>query len=301
MELPGIIFEHMKHLTELFLNGNKFLTVPEDLSVIGGSLQYLHISENPIELIDDASFTGLNKLEQLNMSGMPSLTDIKKSAFKDLTSLELLHVKNNDQLKNFDMSDLKSLPHLKELDVSGNALTVLNFGDADHEESLTNNSTIRPKYQKYFQKLRVLRLARNPWHCECPMMKALSFFDQQAKYFIKTMNNDDARCKTPYDLNAKILYDLPADYVCDNHATHKPPKIQIYEPPQFLRPKSIMLTMFSVVGVVVLGIFIGFAIVCIQRRFKHSDTTSYSSSPIRYTTVRDSTVPTANNLPYAQQ
>lgn len=300
MELPGILLEHMEKLSEIFLNGNKFLTVPESLATVGKSLEFLHLSDNPIEEINDQSFAGLLKVQQLNISALPDLKEIKKDSMKALISLEVLHCRGNKQLTSFNMEDLLELKHLKDLDVSNNALKGLDFGEVEKltqvEEAVDENEH---EGHEHFEKLRLLKLAGNPWHCDCGIMKSLSLFDHNATYFKKSVNNDEARCKSPYELLSKHLYDLPMDYICVSHANQKSAKIPIYDPPQFLRPKSIMLTVFSVIGVVVLGIFIGFAIVCIKRKLK-SDDVGYASSPIRYTTVRDSTISNIANAPYSQ-
>lgn len=300
MELPNTIFEHMSQLSELFLSGNKFITVPDSISTVGSSLKYLRLNENPIEVIDVESFIGLSKLTKLNISALPNLTAIKADSFKHLVSLEVLHCRSNPKLSSFDMENLRILKHLKELDVTNNALTSLDFGQlVMHEPENTEPSSeaIDKRFEDQFKQLRVLRLAGNPWNCDCSLMRSLSLFDHKSAYFNKSMNEDDARCKTPADLLSKLLYRLPNEFVCAASDKQKPLKIPVYDPPQFLRPKSIMLTVFSVVGVVILGIIIGFAIVCIKQRLKSNDE-GYASSPIRYTTVRDSTISNIAHSPY---
>lgn len=301
MELPSNMLEHLEKLRELFLGGNQFLTVPESLSFVGKSLEYLSLKENPIEVMTDESFVDLLKLKQLNISGMSVLTEIKENSLKHLTLLEVFHCRGNKKLNVFSMENLRELKHLKDLDVSNNALTILDFGNIELNKNTEDldGKKFDEKYEDQFKKLRILKLAGNPWNCDCSIMKSLSLFDHNARYFNKSVNNDEARCKTPSELASKNLYHLPQDYVCSTHAKPKEPKIPIYDPPQFLRPKSIMLTVFSVVGVVVLGVIIGFAIVCIKRRFKQSET-GYTANPIRYTTVRDSTVSNIANSPYSQ-
>lgn len=299
MELPAQMFDKM-HLQEIFLGGNKFLTVPQSLAQVGKTLEFLCLTENPIEMIDESSFIGLEKLEQLNISSLPKLEEIKENSLIHLKSLEVLHCRGNKKLKFFSMENLRELEHLKDLDISNNGLRNLDFGEIEpneNAESIIGNESIKT-YKNQFKKLRKLKLAGNPWTCDCSIMKSLSLFDHGAKYFNKSVNNDDARCKTPSSLSSKLLYHLPQDYVCATLAKQKDAKIPIYDPPQFLRPKSIMLTVFSVVGVVVLGIIIGFAIVCIKRRLKPSE--SGPDSPIRYTTVRDSTISNVANMPYSQ-
>lgn len=297
-ELPETILQAMDSLQEIFLNGNEFTSVPESLFTVGKSLEYLHLSDNPIAVINMYSFTGLERLKQLNISALPDLTSIDENSLKHLTSLELLHCRGNKLLDTFDMENLRELRHLRELDVSNNALTSMDFGDiviSRDFETVEEIREVHSRFEDQFKKLRTLRLAGNPWHCDCSLLNSLSLFDHNATYFSKSEREDDARCKTPTSLASKFIYHLPFDHVC---VTKGKQKIPIYDPPQFLRPKSIMLTVFSVIGVVVLGIFIGFGIVCIKQRLKRSEP-GYSSSPIRYTTVRESTISNVANSPYS--
>lgn len=287
MELPSALFNDMKHLSELFINGNKFLAVPESLSLVGSTLEILHMSDNPIEIISHESFAKLVKLEQLNISGMPLLTVIEEGVFDPLDSLEVLTCKGNKKLTSIDVKTLEHKKHLKELDLSHNSLTTLNF------EVVENATDI------YFHHLHKLKLAANPWNCDCRLMKALEVFDHNSTYIKKSINSDEARCETPNELMSKSLYELPKNYYCVADYKQKPLKIPVYDPPQFLRPKSIMLTIFSIAVVGVVGLLIGFAIVCIQRKLKpnpHVD----SSNPIRYTAVRDSTISNRASVPYNQ-
>lgn len=296
--LPETILQSMDSLVELFLNGNEFTTVPDSLYTVGKSLEYLHLSYNPLDKIDAYSFTGLEKLKQLNISSLPALHSIEKDTFKHMTSLEVLHCRGNKQLETFDMENLRELRHLKDLDISNNALTSMNFGDIVIARDFETVEEIREDHSRFneqFKKLRTLKLAGNPWHCNCMLLNSLSLFDHNATYFSKSEKEDDARCKTPTSLASKFIYHLPFDHVCVTKGKQRYP---IYDPPQFLRPKSIMLTVFSVIGVVILGIFIGFGIVCITRKLKRSEP-GYSSSPIRYTTVRESTISNVANSPYS--
>lgn len=259
MELPNSVLEHMENLHELFLNGNNFLTVPESLSFVGKTLEFFHIDENPIGTINNESFVELVKLKQLKISGMADLAVISKDSFKSMESLEVLHCYGNKKLSSFDMEDLPGLKHLRELDVSKNALTYLDFGDvemSDHAAKMTEEEK-EEMHKGRFEKLKVLKLADNPWDCSCPLMNSLLFFNKKSPYFLKNVQNDEARCFKPKDLSSTLLYKLPDDFLCPQHQKQKAAKIPLYEAPQFLRPKSLMLTIISVVGVIVLGIVIG--------------------------------------------
>lgn len=244
MELPSSMLEHMGQLNELLLQGNKFLLVPDSIYVVSKSLRYLQLSENPIEVIDSSSFVGLSKLAKLNISALPHLVQIKADSLKHLTSLEVLNCSGNKKLVDFSLENLRRLKSLRELDVSDNALVTLDF-DAVIESNITTPTEIDKRHEGQFSKLRVLKLAGNPWNCDCAIMHSLSLFDHNATYFKKSFNQDEARCKTPYDLSSKLLYDLPEEYLCAADGKQRKPRIPIYDPPQFLRPKSIMLTVFS--------------------------------------------------------
>lgn len=244
MELPNIVLEHMENLHELFLNGNNFLTVPESLAFVGKTLEFFHIDENPIGVINNESFVELVKLKQLKISGMADLAVISKDSFKRLESLEVLHCFGNKKLSSFYMEDLPGLKHLKELDVSKNALTYLDFGDvemSDHAKKMTEKEK-EEVHKGRFEKLKVLKLADNPWDCSCPLMNSLLFFNKKSPYFLKNVQNDEARCFKPKDLSSTLLYKLPEDFFCPQHQKQKAAKIPLYEPPQFLRRNSILLT-----------------------------------------------------------
>ena len=52
------MFESLVKLSELYLNGNNFKKVPGSLSMLSQTLQYLHLNDNPIQVIYGASFSG---------------------------------------------------------------------------------------------------------------------------------------------------------------------------------------------------------------------------------------------------
>jgi hypothetical protein len=304
-ELPNTMFENMKHLSELLINGNHFTSIPSSLSIVGHSLRLLHLSENPIQEVNHDSFSGLIKLETLNISGMTELEKIETGAFLEILTLEVLICSGNKKLNSFFLGDTLKLEHLKTFDISHNNLTALNFGDIEDVDKALNSSEI--EREKHFKHLHTLKLEGNPWHCDCKIMKSLEFFNHNATYFKRAINSDEARCETPfgllskllYDLQSQSIYDLSSNFYCSDQKP-KPMKIPVYDPPQFLRPKSVMLTVFAVVTVIVVGIVIGFIIVCIKRRLKANEY-SDNSNPIRYTAVRDSVVPNVDSTHHYQQ
>jgi hypothetical protein len=95
---------------------------------------------------------------------------------------------------------------------------------------------------------------------------------------------DEPRCLTPYEYAAAKFSDLKKANVCAN-GPKKTPKIPIYEPPVYLRPRNIVLSVITVTVVVLIGVAIGFLTVCVKKRLQKHDA---FGSPVRYTTVRNS-------------
>lgn len=87
------------------------------------------------------------------------------------------------------------------------------------------------------------------------------------------------------DLLVDLLVDPDKCTITNNR---KPPRIIKYDPPAFLRPRSLMVTTLSVLAVVLIGLAIGLAIVIVQKKLR--DREVGMDSTIRYTTVRNSTM-----------
>lgn len=58
--VPLETFRGLVNLKQLDLSGNKFVTVPESLSLVGSTLQYLTFNNNPLVELTDDSFLGEN-------------------------------------------------------------------------------------------------------------------------------------------------------------------------------------------------------------------------------------------------
>jgi Leucine-rich repeat (LRR) protein len=56
--IPLDAFKGLMKLQQIDLSDNKFTTVPESLSLVGSSLKYLTINNNPIAELNDDSFIG---------------------------------------------------------------------------------------------------------------------------------------------------------------------------------------------------------------------------------------------------
>lgn len=62
--IPLDAFRGLVNLQQIDLSGNKFVNVPESLSIVGSTLRYLTFNNNPIVELNDDSFVG--KLHNFN-------------------------------------------------------------------------------------------------------------------------------------------------------------------------------------------------------------------------------------------
>lgn len=139
----------------------------------------------------------------------------------------------------------------------------------------------------HFPALRLMGMRNNPWHCDCGLYRALAqSIPVTNPMFVSEFN---ARCSTPYDLATDLLVDLLVDpNKCSIRNQRKPPRIIPQDPPAFLRPRTIWLTVASVLAVLFIGLSIGLIIVLVQKKLRSRDLVL--DSTIRYTTVRNSTM-----------
>lgn len=93
-------FSRMSNVNTLYLNGNRFRDVPKEIRHM--PLAYLNINDNPIGRLDDESFVGLDRLQQLIVSGMPNLTEIGAGTFVPLKNLVTLYMSHNPVLSNIN-------------------------------------------------------------------------------------------------------------------------------------------------------------------------------------------------------
>lgn len=94
------------HLVELNIYGNKFVTIPESLSLGGAAIKWLNVGGNLIERIDDGNFTGVSSLRTLHMSDLENLEYVHPKAFSQMNSLESLFCRNNSKLTSIDIGSL---------------------------------------------------------------------------------------------------------------------------------------------------------------------------------------------------
>lgn len=127
--------------------------------------------------------------------------------------------------------------------------------------------------------LKTFQIVGNSWMCDCNLFQTLEYAGSHHR-----LEGDQTRCDMPYIFSGAKLSNLTATQVCSMQI---PTKYQIIDedPPRFRRKRYVILTVITASVVVVLGLIIGFIVVCIRRRLKRED---FGVEPIRYTSVRSS-------------
>ncbi|KAM3608435.1 uncharacterized protein V6R79_025259 [Siganus canaliculatus] len=171
--IPGAI-RGMENLTHIYLERNKIEAVAYN-SLLGlGSLKYLNLQENRINVIHDQAFQDLVKLENFYLNDN-LLSDLPRLAFKGLSRLKMLNLGGN-QLTNLSKTWFSDLVELEVLYLDRNQVLYIEEGTFENLTSLitlhlnSNNlsSLPFPVFQPiYF--LGRLYLFRNPWECDCSL------------------------------------------------------------------------------------------------------------------------------------
>ena len=126
VELNVNTFMTLKSLKSLFLAYNELVVLPKGLLSGLPNLQYLYLSGNQINSLDEAFFAETNKLIVLDISDN-SLTGLHKGLFMGLTNLEYLWLGGN-QINSLDEAFFAETNKLIVLHITNNNLTVLPKG-----------------------------------------------------------------------------------------------------------------------------------------------------------------------------
>lgn len=145
--------------------------------------------------------------------------------------------------------------------------------------SMANNNNTNITLPQPWPRLKSFKTVGNLWMCDCQLFEVLEYTGSH-----HLESDEPIRCDGPFLFAGARLANLTATQVCSMQIPKK--YTIIYEdPPRFRRKRYIVLTVITASVVVVLGLVIGFIVVCIRRRLKRDD---FGVEPIRYTSVRSS-------------
>ena len=178
-------------------------------------LTSLDLTYNMLTVLALASFVSLPALTNLSLAHNPNLTALPAETFAPCPSLEWLDVCYMDGLQYVDEAALTGLTRLKHLNMSHNPQ--LSYVHATTFSELTAASVIDLSHNALtsindatFQNLtalRAVRLAGNPWLCNCDshwLGPQLTNISDRAS----PLSPEDFVCSAPPELSGLLLVDL---------------------------------------------------------------------------------------------
>ncbi|XP_076264945.1 uncharacterized protein LOC143199059 [Rhynchophorus ferrugineus] len=184
-ELVGDAIKDLKHLKDINLAYNKLNEVPETLSYVGNTLEFLNLNSNPIFELTDESFLGVQSIIELTLTNLSRLTYVHANTFSPIERLKILHLHSNINLFSINSEAFGARQGLKEMYLQDNALSTLSY-------NLTNWLT-----------LDLLNLSGNQFYCTCDIYKIRHDLNQ-----IITRDKDGPVCVDYITGNSKMLYEL---------------------------------------------------------------------------------------------
>ncbi|XP_056006931.1 leucine-rich repeat-containing protein 15-like [Ostrea edulis] len=223
--LPSGIFDALKSLQELFLQGNKITTLltgtfdalsslqtldlkwnkistlPIGIFDALTSLRYLDLRWNKISTLPIGIFDALTSLRYLLLQGN-GITTLLTGTFDALTSLQTLYLSNN-KLTTLQTGIFDQLGNLQTLVLSDNKLTTLQTGTFDQ---LVN--------------LQQLDVGGNPLHCDCKVVAFIHFMKTKRLQLHPYSWRTEPSCQNPLNLKETLLKDISLqEVVCDSDST----------------------------------------------------------------------------------
>ncbi|XP_026317468.1 leucine-rich repeat-containing protein let-4-like isoform X2 [Hyposmocoma kahamanoa] len=244
--IPMATFSNLMYLRYIDLSGNKFITVPESLNLVGGSLETLTFNNNSIEELNDDSFVGLRKLQQLEVSNNEYLLEVKRSTFSPLVNLKILHLCHNPKLRYISHNAFRGLKDkwtLSEVYLNDNHLSEL-------------STDLMP-----WSKLEILGMTKNNWLCNCDLADIVTTQKAGEKFKPK----DIPVCAAPMKLSGAYITDISLTYCPTFDSTFLPKKNFSLSD---LKPRHVLWSIFGVASVVCVGMLIGLMVNYTKRFYK---------------------------------
>ncbi|CAH2037730.1 unnamed protein product, partial [Iphiclides podalirius] len=187
--IPLDAFRGLVNLQQIDLSGNKFVNVPESLSLVGSTLQYLTFNNNPIVELNDDSFVGLTNLVQLEVGENDYLEEVKRGTFTPLKKLRILHLCHNANLRYISHNAFRNLKEkwtLKEVYLDDNNLSEL-------------STDLMP-----WNKLDILGMTGNSWLCNCDLANIVTKQEAGTKF----KGGDIPYCAAPMKMTGTYITNI---------------------------------------------------------------------------------------------
>ncbi|XP_038212297.1 chondroadherin-like [Zerene cesonia] len=256
--IPLDAFKGLVKLRQIDLSGNFFLNVPESLSIVGKTLQYLTFNNNPIIELNDDSFVGLTNLLELEVGENENLQEVKRSTFSPLTKLRVLHLCHNKNLRYISHNAFRGLKDkwtLKEVYLDDNNLSEL-------------ATDLMP-----WNKLEVLGMTGNSWLCNCDLANIVTKQEAGSKF----RTGEIPYCAAPMRLNGAFITNITVSFCPTFDTTFAPKRGFSFSD---LRPKHILWSILGVGTVVGIGMICGIIFNAAKTCYKKK-----LSQPIRYVNI----------------
>ncbi|XP_072932110.1 uncharacterized protein [Epargyreus clarus] len=264
--VPTDAFKGLVNLRQIDLSGNQFVTVPESLSIVGKTLQYLTFNDNPLVELNDDSFVGLANLLELEVGENNYLEEVKRSTFSPLKSLRVLHLCHNRNLRYISHNAFRGLKDkwtLKEVYLDENNLSEL-------------STDLMP-----WNKLDVLGMTGNNWLCNCDLANIVTKQEAGTKFKV----GEIPYCAAPMRLSGAYVTNITVSYCpsFDSPFTQQNLRSKGFSFSD-LRPKHILWSILGVASVVVIGMLCGLLVNTTKAIYRKK----VRSEPIRYIHISNS-------------
>ncbi|CAB3253601.1 unnamed protein product [Arctia plantaginis] len=257
--IPLDTFRGLTKIQMIDLSHNRFVTVPESLSLVGSTLQYLTFNDNNIVELNDDSFIGLTNLIQLEVGENDYLDEVKRSTFSPLKNLKVLHLCHNQNLKYISHNAFRGLKEqwtLREVYLDDNNLSEL-------------STDLMP-----WNKLEILGMTGNNWLCNCDLVDIVS----KKGAGLKFKTNEIPFCAAPMRFSGTYVTNVTLTY-CPTFDSKITPK-QKYSLSN-LKPKHVLWSILGVAAVACFGMLLGLLIKSMKSVYNNR----FRSQPIQYINI----------------